>query len=189
MGADLTPGPDASEDLEDKLHGIDPADPAFGEITRTLGNLAALYGFDPHDPKVIAGAIRYGRRKHEQEVQFWRKAMTLHPPVEGTVVYYMRIGNRCKIGYSANLAGRLDAINPEELLVTEPGGPAQEAARHSQFADLRTHGEWFRYEGALAEHVAQLQAARPTLPDDYFPAGIREPMTPLDHHIMRLIGE
>lgn len=73
------------------------------------------------------------------------------------VVYYMRIGNRVKIGTSTNLVERLKALNPEELMVTEPGGPDTERSRHRQFADLRTHGEWFKLEGPLLEHIERLK--------------------------------
>lgn len=71
-----------------------------------------------------------------------------------SVVYYMRVGNRCKIGMTRNLPRRLHALTPEELLGTEPGGRQVEARRHEQFAALRTNNEWFRFEGPLVEFVA-----------------------------------
>jgi hypothetical protein len=77
--------------------------------------------------------------------------------VGSEVVYYMRIGNRIKIGTSTNLADRLRAVNPEELMCVEAGGPGKERLRHEQFADLRTHGEWFRHEGSLAEHIQSIR--------------------------------
>lgn len=172
----------------DPYRGIDPTDPAFGHITRALGDLAALYGFDPHDETVIAGAIRFGRRAFEADRKRWQEAMAGSPPIEGSVVYYMRIGNRCKIGFSTNIAARLEAINPEELLATEPGGQAQEAARHGQFRKLHTHGEWFRYEDALMEHVTQLQAAAPQIEETDFIRSLRAPLTPLGHTEAALYG-
>lgn len=80
-------------------------------------------------------------------------------PDVGSVVYYMRIGNRVKIGTSTNLRDRLEAINPEELLALEAGDARLERRRHRQFAALRTHGEWFRLEGALRDHIEALRAA------------------------------
>lgn len=74
------------------------------------------------------------------------------------IVYYMRIGNRVKIGTTTNLKVRLEAINPEELLCTEPGGHPLEKQRHRQFAALRTHGEWFRLEGELQQHIDGLRS-------------------------------
>jgi hypothetical protein len=72
------------------------------------------------------------------------------------VVYYMRIGNRVKIGTTSDIKRRLSTINPEELLATEPGGYDLEKERHQQFEHLRSHGEWFAYEGALEAHVQEL---------------------------------
>jgi Meiotically up-regulated gene 113 len=76
----------------------------------------------------------------------------------GEVVYYMRIGDRVKIGTSTNLRRRLKAINPEELLAIEQGGVGVESERHKQFSELRTHGEWFKLEGRLVQHIEQLRA-------------------------------
>lgn len=76
----------------------------------------------------------------------------------GEVVYYMRVGNRVKIGTTANLGMRLRTINPEELMATEPGGPGHERHRHAEFRALRTNGEWFRLESPLTEHIEKLRA-------------------------------
>lgn len=81
------------------------------------------------------------------------------------LVYYMRIGNRVKIGTTTNLRVRLEAINPEELLCTEPGGHPLEKQRHRQFAELRTHGEWFRLEGELQAHIDGLRSQGPVVDD------------------------
>lgn len=81
-----------------------------------------------------------------------------------SVVYYMRLGNRVKIGVTSNLARRLEAVRPEELLATEPGDRAIEQARHRQFADLRTHGEWFRLETPLAEFIEALREVEAEAP-------------------------
>lgn len=74
------------------------------------------------------------------------------------VVYYARIGDRVKIGTSASLLNRMQSINPEEIMVLEAGGFDVEARRHQQFKALRTHGEWFKLEGALVDHIEQLRA-------------------------------
>lgn len=76
----------------------------------------------------------------------------------GEVVYYMRIGDRVKIGWSASLRRRLENFNPEELMALERGGQTVESKRHRQFAHLRTHGEWFRLEGSLLDHINKLRA-------------------------------
>lgn len=77
--------------------------------------------------------------------------------VGGEVVYYMRVGNRVKIGTTCQLGNRLRQINPEELLATEPGGLSRERQRHREFKALRTHGEWFELGSPLTEHIAELR--------------------------------
>lgn len=94
----------------------------------------------------LADAHRHRQHQDRQE----RRALAHQHPA---IVYYMRLGNLVKIGFTENLTQRLSVINPEEVLTTEPGGRKREGERHKQFADLRVHGEWFRLEGALVEHI------------------------------------
>lgn len=70
-----------------------------------------------------------------------------------SVVYYMRLGNRAKIGTSRGLAGRLASINPEDCMTFELGGRALEHRRHEQFRHLRVVGEWFDLTPELVRHV------------------------------------
>lgn len=73
------------------------------------------------------------------------------------IVYYILFGNRIKIGISATLRSRLDALpRGVKVLATEPGGRAVERERHEQFADCRVGGEWFRMTRPLLVHVAKL---------------------------------
>jgi hypothetical protein len=159
VGDRLTPAPPV--ETRDQWHGIDPEDPAFGHIVRTLASMASHFGFDPHDEDIVRRATERGRRLHrfdQERDAVWREVhRATEQPDGGTVVYYVRIGNRCKIGYSTNLRSRLATFNPEELLVIEPGGRVLEQRRHHEFRELHTHGEWFRYEGALEEHVTRLR--------------------------------
>ncbi len=153
------PKPEARELVGDL---IDPTDPALHAIC-----LAAIrldeYGFDLNDPEVAKRVIEVGRRRHAEALAaqpdepgkpprtspLWRE--------ENEFVYYMRIGNRVKIGWTRNLPSRLATLNPEELLVVEPGNRLLEMVRHDQFADLRTHGEWFRLEQPLIDHIEELR--------------------------------
>lgn len=148
-------------DRESQLwHGLDREEPAFPHIARVLAQLVALYGFDPHDPGVVEKAIKRGRLDYESDLRNaaeWASILCDNAIVSGSVVYYMRIGNRCKIGYSTSLRTRLEVIHPEELLATEPGGLAQERVRHQQFSRLHVYGEWFSYEDELVEHVEHLK--------------------------------
>lgn len=67
-----------------------------------------------------------------------------------------------KIGYATDVATRFSSIQTHSptrlvLLATEDGGGEVEAERHSRFAALRARGEWFHFEGDLADFVASLQ--------------------------------
>lgn len=142
---------------------VDTDDPAFLLICRAAFELTR-FGYDPNDPDVAARAIEVGRERHKDQSLRNTKSLAkersrLRPEdSEGaSVVYYMRIGNRVKIGWSRNLTSRLSAINPEELMATEPGSRNLERVRHREFGELRTHGEWFRLEGPLEAHIKKIK--------------------------------
>lgn len=81
------------------------------------------------------------------------------PPPRVDVVYYLRHGDRVKIGTTANPRQRFAALAHEEVLAFERGGRALEGRRHATFAAERFAGsEWFRYGPALRAHVAALAA-------------------------------
>lgn len=82
-------------------------------------------------------------------------------PVRVDVVYYLRAGDRLKIGTSSKPRQRLAALRFDELLAFEPGDRTLEQARHREFAALRGTGEWFEFRDELAEHVERLSAAGP----------------------------
>lgn len=58
---------------------------------------------------------------------------------EQSVVYYIRLGDRVKIGTTVNLRARMGSfmVTDEALLATEPGGRELEAQRHQEFAEER----------------------------------------------------
>ena len=76
------------------------------------------------------------------------------------VVYYILFNGLVKIGTTVNLKRRLTALPHDKVLATEPGSYHLEAERHSQFRSLRYKRtrEWFRYEGALKDHIESLSA-------------------------------
>jgi len=81
------------------------------------------------------------------------------PPVRVDVVYYLRYGDRVKIGTTANPRQRFAAIWHEEVLAFERGDRALEQRRHAQFAADRFAGsEWFTLSASLAEHIAIVAA-------------------------------
>ncbi|MCU1509028.1 MAG: ATPase [Glaciihabitans sp.] len=73
------------------------------------------------------------------------------------VVYYIRLGNRIKIGTSANPRARIARLPWDEVLAFERGNRQVEQRRHAQFADHRIRGsEWFESHAALTRHIADL---------------------------------
>ncbi|MBW1639251.1 GIY-YIG nuclease family protein [Microbacterium resistens] len=88
----------------------------------------------------------------------------LPAPPRGTsgfsVVYYLRFGDRIKIGVTTSPAERFAAIPHDEVLAWEPGDAQTERARHRDFADARVdgHREWFHCTPALLAHVSVLRA-------------------------------
>ena len=118
----------------------------------------AEWGLDltPEDRRAIDARAAEDFEKRDVEV---REIVAVDEPVVGEVVYYMRFGDRVKIGYSSNLARRLTAIPNDELLATEPGTRAVEAARHRQFRELRLTGEWFDHVEPLVGHIEGLRRA------------------------------
>jgi hypothetical protein len=73
------------------------------------------------------------------------------------VVYYLRFGDRIKIGTSSNPRSRLAQLRFDELLAFERGGREIEQKRHAQFAGARFPGsEWFHVHPALTDHISAL---------------------------------
>jgi hypothetical protein len=78
------------------------------------------------------------------------------PPVH--VVYYLRFGDRIKIGTSARPRSRLAQLRYDELLAFERGGRSLEQQRHREFAGQRFPGsEWFHVNDELLAHIRVLQ--------------------------------
>jgi hypothetical protein len=78
-------------------------------------------------------------------------------------VYFLRMGDALKIGFSRNVGTRLRSIQtacpePAEIVKIIPGTDQTERYFHAHFAAHRLSGEWFRLDGELAAFVAR----RPT---------------------------
>lgn len=78
-------------------------------------------------------------------------------PLVGTI-YYLRVGDLIKIGFTVNLTGRLQAYPPNSvLLATEMGTPQGERSRHRQFDSALAYGkEWFTPTPELLAHIEQV---------------------------------
>lgn len=71
-------------------------------------------------------------------------AVTRRAPVDTSVVYFARFGELIKIGFTTNLQTRMASVQPDEVLLTLPGGRPHERALHEVFKQHRVRGEWFR---------------------------------------------
>jgi hypothetical protein len=82
----------------------------------------------------------------------------LMPSTKGPWVYYLRVGDHIKIGYTVNLPSRLRQYPPNtRLLAYEPGDRTLERRRHRQFWHaLRFGMEWFAPTVDLLVHIEQL---------------------------------
>lgn len=74
-------------------------------------------------------------------------------------IYYIRLNDVIKIGWTSNLYGRLIDYNPGAVLLAHHAGTrADERDLHRSFAPLRVHGrEW--YDGAaqiILDHIAKV---------------------------------
>lgn len=132
------------------------ASPASVRIIGMLRDVAAL-GFDHTDPQVIRRAIDLCESRYAEQLAAEERRRPEPSTSHDPIVYYMLNGGLVKIGTSTNVIARMEAITPERLAAVEPGDAKVERQRHREFADLRSHREWFRLDDRLAEHV---EAAR-----------------------------
>lgn len=81
------------------------------------------------------------------------------------VVYFLRNGERVKIGYTVNLYDRVTSLSlrRSDILLLLDGGRALESAMHRRFHDYRIRGEWFELAGELRSFIE----ARPMRPKSH----------------------
>lgn len=77
-------------------------------------------------------------------------------------VYFIRMRDLIKIGYTAALKQRLSSIGdtmpyPIELLHDVPGDRFSEAWHHWRFDHLRVKGEWFKDDPELLDYIKSLK--------------------------------
>lgn len=160
--------------------------PAFGSAAcDTDRNLNHCVVQHCEDEPVIASAILplcekhviQGYRELSQYLTTRRQMSSLKPnqlptppeekaPIPGVLgipliedklhVYYMRFGDRVKIGVTGNLPRRLESIPCDELLTVECGGYDVEKARHLEFGHCRVNGEWFDMTPEMKAHIQEV---------------------------------
>lgn len=108
------------------------------------------------DHQTTEQAVRRAAWQAEEE-RYEAEKSALRQDREG-FVYYLRVGERIKVGYSVDVKRRMRAYPPgSQLLAVEPGDRELETQRHRQFAGSRTDGrEWFRPTPDLLELVAEI---------------------------------
>ncbi|MGV9226424.1 GIY-YIG nuclease family protein [Streptomyces albogriseolus] len=88
----------------------------------------------------------------EQPAHRWTIPARKHAPI----VYFIRNGNRLKIGTTTELKRRIRtlALRAENVVLLLDGGKPLERSLHQKFADLRVgNTEWFAYDGALVDFI------------------------------------
>jgi len=84
-------------------------------------------------------------------------------------IYYVRIGDEIKIGYTKNVRKRMHAYPPapmSELLAVHPGTLQDEAALHQRFTPYRSNRrEWYERRPAIMRHIADVVAEYGPPPD------------------------
>ena len=87
------------------------------------------------------------------------------PPPRVDIVYYLRFGDRVKIGTTTNPRQRFAALRHEEVLAFERGDRRLEQRRHAEFAAERQgRSEWFELTDRLRAHIDTVAGG--TLPWD-----------------------
>lgn len=103
-------------------------------------------------------AVDQEAKRQRDEVKARRKAAY----AEQSQVYYVRIGEHIKIGYSTNMQARLSQLrlNHSAVLATEPGGRELEKQRHHEFRGYRinTAREDFAPGAGLMAHIEAVRA-------------------------------
>jgi len=113
-------------------------------------------GYDINDPDVVSKAVFLGELHQKQRTK--RDEVQAARPVPEPNVYYMRIQNLIKIGFTARpVKQRKIELMADEVLAIEPGGRELERLRHKQFVTLRYRGERF-YPGVdLMRHINMIR--------------------------------
>lgn len=117
----------------------------------------------------VAAETRAAKAEHQET-----KRLSAH---RAGTIYYLRIADRIKIGFTTDLYRRMGQYPPNsEILATHPGTPIVERDMHQRFSRHLADGrEWFHPHGELDAHILQVQAQYPGTPTM---AALREPMNP-----------
>lgn len=120
------------------------------EITEAYELTKAKEGVSRHN------MIReWNRRETARNKETRLKEMGTSSFLSPGFIYYLRIGQHIKIGYTADVNKRMRAYPPSaELLAIHPGTKQTEKDIHAQFGEHLDRGrEWFSQGQSLTTHV------------------------------------
>ena len=140
-----------------------------------MGELANLPKYVYRDTN-RHGNTRYYYRRNGQRTRlrgeptsrdFLAPVLAGHPnPKKVTgYVYFIKYGNRVKIGTCRNVKVRLQSLQAGapgryRVYYVTPGGRPLESELHDLFAANRVSGEWFRYSAAVKDWIKADEARR-----------------------------
>jgi len=120
---------------------------------RTVAYLRARISEHPDLRGTLAQAADYRKS---------RGSAIKRQPASARLVYFIEAAgsNLVKIGSAVSPESRVRTLqtgSPVQLrlLGSTPGGESHERDLHRRFSHLRSHGEWFRSEPELVEHIAR----------------------------------
>jgi hypothetical protein len=71
-------------------------------------------------------------------------------------VYFIRFGDRIKIGFTTSVTTRMKNLPHDEILALVPGTLSTERMYHKQFDAIRITGEWFDNDPRLTDFIKTL---------------------------------
>lgn len=100
-------------------------------------------------------------REFAEQVREWRRSRSGDYDAAreraNAVVYYIRIGDRIKIGWTGDFPARMQSLMPDDILAIEPGSMALERDRQKEFRHLQIVGERFQIRKDLLDHIARVR--------------------------------
>lgn len=136
-----------------------PNDPVpDGPVALCPKHLREVYAFaqDMVSQRWDAAVREYVGTLHDK---FKPPPSVLRRPRQG-YVYFIRLGDRVKIGFSEVPASQLKNLPHEEVIGIVPGTREDEQTWHRLLADFRVTGEWFRAEPEVLAALAAVVTAQ-----------------------------
>lgn len=95
------------------------------------------------------------RKKQDELEASWKTERW----IEAGWIYYLRVGERIKIGYTKDIGQRMRQYPPHStLLAVHPGTPKLEREMHHKFLHLLANGrEWFTVADEIIRHTEQVR--------------------------------